>query len=76
MLCLMLLMCLTFRKDKYNSNPRIKRIERIERMCKNKFGSLDVGLIDIDEIKKLKKEDVMAMLKQAEHLQWKGPGEL
>jgi S-adenosylmethionine synthetase len=37
------------------------------------FGSLDVGLIDLDEIKKLKKEDVMAMLKKAEHLQWKGP---
>ena len=45
-------------------------------MEKKKFGSLDVGLIDLDEIKKLKKEDVMAMLKQADHLQWKGPGEL
>ena len=45
-------------------------------MGKNKFGSLDVGLIDLEEIKKLKKEDVMAMLKQAEHLQWKGPEEL
>jgi hypothetical protein len=45
-------------------------------MGKNKFGSLDVGLIDLDEIKKLKKEDVMAMLKEAEHLQWKGPEEL
>ena len=45
-------------------------------MGKNKFGSLDVGLIDLDEIKKLKKEDVMAMLKQAEHLQWKGQKEL
>lgn len=45
-------------------------------MEKNKFGSLDVELMDLDEIKKLKKEDVMAMLKEVEHLQWKGPGEL
>jgi hypothetical protein len=45
-------------------------------MEKKKFGSLDVELMDLDEIKKLKKEDVMAMLKEAEHLQWKGPGEL
>ena len=45
-------------------------------MENKKFGSLDVGLIDLDEIKKLKKEDVMAMLKQVEHLQWKGPGEI
>jgi hypothetical protein len=44
-------------------------------MEKNKFGSLDVELMDLDEINKLKKEDVMAMLKQAEHLQWKGPEE-
>ena len=59
-----------------NRRKSKQRVSRIKRMCKNKFGSLDVGLIDIDEIKKLKKEDVMAMLKQAEHLQWKGPGEL
>ena len=39
-------------------------------------GDIDVGLIDLDEIKKLKKEDIMEMLKQAEHLKWKGPGEL
>ena len=45
-------------------------------MKKEKNGSFNVGLIDLDEIKKLKKEDVMAMLKQAEHLQWKGPEEL
>ena len=40
-------------------------------MKKKKFGTLDVGLIDLDEIKKLKKEDIEKMWNQAANLQWK-----
>ena len=40
-------------------------------MKKKKFGTLDVGLIDLDEIKKLKKEDIAKMWNQVANLQWK-----
>ena len=40
-------------------------------MKKKKFESLNVGLIDLDELKKLKKEDIAKMWNQAANLQWK-----
>ena len=40
-------------------------------MEKKKFGSLDVGLTDLGEIKKLKKEDIAKMWNRVANLQWK-----
>ena len=40
-------------------------------MKKKKFGSLNVGVIDLDELKKLKKEDIAKMWNQVADLQWK-----
>lgn len=40
-------------------------------MENQKFGTLDVEPIDIDELKKLSKEEIEAMWKEASSLQWK-----
>ncbi len=40
-------------------------------MKKKKNGSFNVGLIDLDEIKKLKKEEIAKMWNQVADLQWK-----
>lgn len=40
-------------------------------MESQKFGTLDVEPIDVEELKKLSKEEIEAMWEEASHLQWK-----
>lgn len=40
-------------------------------MDNQKFGTLDVEPIDVEELKKLSKEEIEAMWEEASHLQWK-----
>ena len=42
-----------------------------EFMENQKFGTLDVEPIDVEELKKLSKEEIEAMWEEASHLQWK-----
>ncbi len=42
-------------------------------MTKKKFGTFDVGVIDLDEAKN---KSLAEIWKQAEHIKWKGTGEL
>jgi hypothetical protein len=40
-------------------------------MEKQKFGTLDVEPIDVEELMKLSKEKIEAMWEETSHLQWK-----
>ena len=40
-------------------------------MEKQKFGTLDVEQIDVEELMKKSKEEIEAMWEESSHLQWK-----